>query len=69
MDLVRYHIETSKRDVLLSAEKLVPTGQNKALSIHGYEWSPGEKASSSTPFAKGMAIQHSRRLLGAQSRN
>ena len=44
MDLVRYHIETSKRDVLLSADKLIPAGQTKALAIHGYEWAPGERS-------------------------
>lgn len=44
MDLVRYHIETSKRDVLLSADKLVPSGQTKSLPIHSYEWSVDEKS-------------------------
>ncbi len=43
MDLVRYQIETNKRDVLLPAEKLVPTGETKALMMHGYDWSADEK--------------------------
>jgi len=39
MDLVRYHIQTNKRDVLLSAEKLIPQGETKPLSMDGYDWS------------------------------
>ena len=44
MDLVRYNIETTKREVLLPAEKLVPAGQSKAIAINGYEWAPGERS-------------------------
>jgi len=43
MDLVRYQIETSKRDVLLPAEKLIPSGETKPLEIHGYDWSADDK--------------------------
>ncbi len=43
MDLVRYQIETSKRDVLLSADKLIPAGETKTLARHGYDWSSDEK--------------------------
>src|SRR5262245_47740795 len=43
MDLVRYHIETSKRDVLISADKLIPAGETKPLAVHGYEWSADGK--------------------------
>jgi dipeptidyl-peptidase-4 len=43
MDLVRYDIETSKRDVLLSADRLIPTGETKPLDIDGYDWSADEK--------------------------
>ncbi|HKX84058.1 MAG TPA: S9 family peptidase [Pyrinomonadaceae bacterium] len=43
MDLVRYQIETNNRDVLLSAEKLIPVGETKPLSINGYEWSADDK--------------------------
>lgn len=43
MDLVRYDIETSKRDVLLSADRLIPAGETKALEIDGYDWSADEK--------------------------
>jgi dipeptidyl-peptidase 4 len=43
MDLVRYDIETSKRDVLLSADRLIPAGETKPLDIDGYDWSPDEK--------------------------
>ena len=37
MDLVRYEIATNKRDVLLPAEKLIPTGETKPITIQGYE--------------------------------
>ena len=43
MDLVRYDAATNKRDVLLPAEKLVPTGETKPLAINGYEWSADDK--------------------------
>jgi dipeptidyl-peptidase-4 len=33
----------TKRDVLLPAEKLVPTGETKPLAINGYEWSADDK--------------------------
>ncbi|HJS52696.1 MAG TPA: S9 family peptidase [Pyrinomonadaceae bacterium] len=38
-DLVRYQIETNVRDVLLSADKLIPKGGTAPLAIHGYDWS------------------------------
>src|SRR5947208_2941029 len=38
-DLVRYQIDTNARDVLLSAEKLIPKGETTPLAIHGYDWS------------------------------
>jgi dipeptidyl-peptidase-4 len=37
--LVRYQIETNARDVLLSADKLIPKGGTTPLAIHGYDWS------------------------------
>ena len=43
MDLVRYRIDTNKRDVLLSADKLIPTGETKPLQMQGYDWSADEK--------------------------
>ena len=43
MDLVRYDIQTSKRDVLLSADRLIPSGETKPLDIDGYDWSRDEK--------------------------
>lgn len=43
MDLVRYQIDTDKRDVLLSADKLIPAGETKPLAIHGYDWSSDGK--------------------------
>ena len=38
MDLVRYQIDTNARDILLSADKLIPKGETKPLEIHGYDW-------------------------------
>ena len=43
MDLVRYHIETNKRDVLLSADKLIPQGETKPIGMDGYDWSADGK--------------------------
>lgn len=43
MDLIRYEAATNKRDVLLPAEKLIPKGQTKPLSIQGYEWSADDR--------------------------
>lgn len=43
MDLVRYQIDTEKRDLLLSAEKLIPTGETKPLEMDGYDWSADGK--------------------------
>ncbi len=38
-DLVNYNVEKNTRNVLISAEKLVPTGETAPLSINAYEWS------------------------------
>lgn len=43
MDLVGYEIETNRRNVLLSAEKLIPKGGTAPLSIQGYEWSDDDR--------------------------
>jgi dipeptidyl-peptidase-4 len=42
-DLVRYQLSTGKRDILLSAEKLVPAGETKPISVEAYDWSSDEK--------------------------
>jgi dipeptidyl-peptidase-4 len=39
MDLISYDIATNKREVLIAAEKLLPAGAEKPLTINGYEWS------------------------------
>jgi hypothetical protein len=52
LDLVRYDIETSKRDVILSADKLIPAGETKPLDIDGYDWSADEKRVLSTQILK-----------------
>ncbi|HEX2639819.1 MAG TPA: S9 family peptidase, partial [Pyrinomonadaceae bacterium] len=38
MDLVRYQIATDKRDVLLSAQQLIPPGETTPRAIDGYQW-------------------------------
>ena len=38
-DIVRYHPETNERTVLVSAEQLIPNGEDKALHIADYVWS------------------------------
>ncbi|MBK9156091.1 MAG: S9 family peptidase [Chloracidobacterium sp.] len=43
IDLVRYQIDTEKRDVLLSAERLIPKGESKPLQMDGYDWSADGK--------------------------
>src|SRR5688500_16112785 len=42
-DLVRYNIETQKRDILIPAEKLIPQGSSSPLSIEGYEWTADDR--------------------------
>ncbi|MEQ1765582.1 MAG: S9 family peptidase [Pyrinomonadaceae bacterium] len=43
MDLVRYQIETDKREVLLTADKLIPQGETKPIEMDGYDWSADGK--------------------------
>lgn len=38
-DIIRYEAKSGKRKVLVSANQLIPTGQQKPLSISNYEWS------------------------------
>jgi len=38
-DIVRYETATGKRDVLVSAEKLIPSGEKSPLAIEDYAWS------------------------------
>jgi len=42
-DIVLYDAETGKREVLVSAKKLIPKGQSKPLSISNYDWSSDGK--------------------------
>ncbi len=42
-DLVRYNIETQKRDILIPAEKLIPEGSSSPLVIDGYEWTADDR--------------------------
>lgn len=38
-DIIRYEAISGNRSVLVSANKLIPAGQEKPLPIHNYEWS------------------------------
>lgn len=38
-DIVEYDTKTGNRKILVSAGKLIPTGENKPLIISGYSWS------------------------------
>ena len=42
-DLVLYRAETGRREVLVSAAKLVPPGATEPLAIENYAWSPDGK--------------------------
>jgi dipeptidyl-peptidase-4 len=42
-DLVLYRAETGKREVLVSAAKLIPPGASEPLAIEDYAWSPDGK--------------------------
>ena len=44
-DIVRYDVETDRREVLVAARQLVPTGADAPLDVDDYAWSPdGRKA-------------------------
>jgi dipeptidyl-peptidase 4 len=38
-DIIKYDAKSGNRNVLISAEKLIPSGETKPLSISNYEWS------------------------------
>jgi dipeptidyl-peptidase-4 len=42
-DIVKYDAKTGKREILVSAAKLVPQGEKEPLSIEDYAWSPDGK--------------------------
>ena len=42
-DLVSYRVDNDKREVLIAAGKLIPSGATAPLSIQGYEFSSGGK--------------------------
>ncbi|HXI94441.1 MAG TPA: S9 family peptidase [Blastocatellia bacterium] len=42
-DIARYDAETGRREVLVAAERFVPTGSSIPLAIEDYDWSPGGK--------------------------
>ena len=39
-DIVRYDVESGRREVLVTASRLVPTGAEEPLEVEGYDWSP-----------------------------
>lgn len=39
-DIVRYETATGRREILVSAARLVPAGAKSALNIEDYQWSP-----------------------------
>jgi Dipeptidyl peptidase IV (DPP IV) N-terminal region. len=43
LDLVAYNAATGARQVLVSAEKLVPAGSNEPLEIQNYDWSADDQ--------------------------
>ncbi len=42
-DIVKYDPATGKREILVSADRLVPAGESEALDVQGYTWSKGRK--------------------------
>ena len=42
-DIVRYDTETGRREVLVAAQRFVPSGSSTALAIDNYAWSPSGK--------------------------
>ncbi len=42
-DLYKYHLETGKKEVLVSARGLIPAGASKPLSLSGYDFSKDMK--------------------------
>lgn len=38
-DIIKYETRSGKRSVLIAAQKLIPTGRSKPLTISGYQWS------------------------------
>ncbi|MGH7599826.1 MAG: S9 family peptidase [bacterium] len=39
-DIIRYDTATGRREILVSAKRLIPPGASTALAIKNYEWSP-----------------------------
>jgi len=42
-DIVRYDVESGRREVLVSAEALTPKGADEPLEVEDYAWSPDQK--------------------------
>ena len=67
-DIVRYQTATGKREVLVSAAKLIPSGAKAPLAIENYAWSKDKsRLLLYTNSAPVWRQQHPRRLLGVGS--
>ncbi|MCJ7580428.1 MAG: S9 family peptidase [Candidatus Aminicenantes bacterium] len=42
-DIIRYNSATGKREILVSADKLIPAGESEPLAVQGYSWSKSMK--------------------------
>jgi len=42
-DVVRYDVESGRREVLVAAQALTPKGANEPLQVEDYAWSPDQK--------------------------
>ena len=59
-DIVRYDPATGRREVLVSAERLVPSSGSQPLAIHNYVWSPDGRKLLIYPNSKRVWRQNTR---------
>jgi dipeptidyl-peptidase-4 len=60
MDMVKYETKSGKSEVLIAAEKFIPSGQENPLRISGYDWS--------TDLNKLLIFTNTRRVWRANTR-
>lgn len=60
MDMVKYETKSGKSEVLIPAEKFIPSGQENPLRISGYDWS--------TDLNKLLIFTNTRRVWRANTR-
>ena len=69
LDIVRYDVETDRREVMVAARQLVPPGADAPLDVEEYAWSPdGKKALIFTNTQPVWRLNTRGRLLGAGPR-